>query len=97
MIKKTILTRRITFIIVFHQIVNIIQMSNLMKIFVDHIVVLWLTASKALLQLKHCCNAPRLPVVVYDDHIWGSNKCGSERHVGVSCSSIKLLSSRGHF
>ena len=38
MIKKTILTQRITFIILSPQIVNIIQISNLMKIFVDHII-----------------------------------------------------------
>ena len=52
-------------------------------------VVLSLTASKALLHLEHCGKTPRLPVVVYDDHIWRSNKYGSKRHVGISGSSIK--------
>ena len=55
-----------------------------------------LTASKALLHLEHCCKAPRLPVVVYHDHIGRSNKYGSKRHVGISGSSIKVLSDDTH-
>ena len=55
-----------------------------------------LTASKALLHLEHRCKAQRLPVVVDDDHIWRSNKYESKRHVGISGSSIKVLSYDTH-
>ena len=55
-----------------------------------------LTVSKALLHLEQCCKAPRLPVVIYDDHIWRSNKYGSKRHVGISGSSISVILQHTH-